>query len=53
MVSAMIPDNSFKAIHLPDYRVKTNFVFSELSKVKFDLPLGFLFYAVWAKKKRP
>lgn len=43
----MIPDNSFKTIHLPDDRVKINFVFSELSKVKFDVPLdqywGFFF----------
>ena len=54
MVSAMIPDNSVKATHLPDYRVKTNFVFSELSKVKFDLPLdqywGFFFMPCGLKK---
>lgn len=54
MVSAMIPDNSVKATHLPDYRVKTNFVFSELSKVKVDLPLdqywGFFFMPCGPKK---
>ena len=46
MVSIMFNDNSFTAICLADYRVKTNFVFSELSKVKFGVPLdpylGFL-----------